>query len=244
MEIISKQNDKLKNVKKLHLKKYREEQNLFLVESEKLILEAVACGYKIKELFLSRKFDSLSEVCNNVYHISEDLMKNITTFVTQAGCIAVVQSKPKPPQKGLFLVLENLQDPSNMGAIIRTAFGAGFGTVYCVNCADVYESKALRASMGAVFHLSVITADFEVIKNLNKPLMCASMEGENIYKINKSSEDMGFVIGNEGHGVSKEMRKLCTKIVSIPMQNGLESLNASVSAGLIMYAIKYNLMER
>ena len=98
--------------------------------------------------------------------------------------------------------------------------------------------------MGAIFHINIIKSTIKEINNLKyDELMCASMEGENIYLQAPFPKTVGLVIGNEGHGVSEELGKFCTKTISLPMQNGLESLNASVSAGLMMYAIKYNLKE-
>ena len=244
MEILSTQNEKIKFVKKLQQKKYRNETNLFLVESEKLILEAYNAGYEIVELYVSDKFDKLQNVCKNTYKISSQVMKNISCLVTPAGCVAVVRKKEKKEKGEYILVLENVQDPSNVGAVIRTAFGAGFMTVYTIDCADEYEMKALRSSMGAIFHVNVITTNYEeLLLKKDVCFICASMEGENVYAFEKPGGRIGLVIGNEGHGVSEKLRKLCTKTISVPMQNGLESLNAGVSAGLIMYAIKYNLKE-
>lgn len=242
MEILSKQNEKIKNLRKLQNKKERKIQGVFVVETEKLIQEAVSCGYEIEELYFT--CDVAPFEAKHKYKISEDVMKSVSSLSSASKVLAVVRYINKPPGKEKFLVLENIQDPSNVGAIIRTAFGAGFNTVYCIDSADAYECKALRSSMGAIFHINLINSSIEEIKQISGvELVCASMEGENIYKQKHFGNNVGVVIGNEGNGVSENLKSLCSRVVSIPMQQGLESLNASISAGLIMYAISYNLKE-
>ena len=242
MEIISNKNEKIKFLKKLQNKKERKEKGLFIAETEKLIQEALNAGYELIELYYSDNEPKI-ECCNKI-KISKSVMAYVSSLSTPSNLLALFRIKEKSPNNSHFLILENIQDPSNLGAITRSAFGAGFNDVYCIDCVDEYDQKCLRSSMGAIFHLNIIKTTIDAVKTIEcDELMCASMEGENIYLQAPFPKIVGLVIGNEGHGVSECLRNMCTKTVSIPMQEGLESLNASVSAGLIMYAIKYNLKE-
>jgi TrmH family RNA methyltransferase len=242
MEIISKQNEKIKNLIRLKDKKERRKTNLFIVETEKLLNEAISCNFKVKELYYCG--DEPKIECESKFKLSEKLMQYVSSLSTASNILAVLEMKEMEANGNKFLVLENIQDPSNLGAITRTAYASGFNSIYCINCVDEFELKCLRSSMGAIFRLSINRATIKDIKGLDfEELVCASMEGDNIYLQAPFPEKIGLVIGNEGHGVSDELKSICTKTYSIPMQEGLESLNASVSAGLMMYAIKYNLKE-
>lgn len=137
------------------------------------------------------------------------------------------------------LVLDKIQNPDNLGAIIRSAVATNFVTIYAIESVDLYNEKTLRSSMGNVFKVNFIKTDYQHINSLLKgyQVCIADMQGENIFKLNSLQKNVALVIGNEGNGVSEQMRKLCNKKISIPMQNNVESLNASVSAGIIMYQI-------
>ena len=125
-----------------------------------------------------------------------------------------------------------------MGAIIRTAAAAGYDGVLLADCADAYNPKAVRASMGGIFKVKLFVGGRAELLALNdKPIIVADMDGENAF-IPKERGELCLVIGNEGRGVSEEIRRLANETVSIPMENGMESLNAAVSAGVLMYALK------
>ena len=247
MEIVSSQNEKVKFVASLKLKKYRDQENMFVCEGKKLIDEALACGYKMQMLFYSDEQDVTEYLVQEKYKTNDSVMQKMTSFKSANTILAVFKQKAiaeKQPQ-GNFLVLENIQDAGNFGAIMRSSYACGFNTVYAIDCVDAYEPKALRASMGAIFKVQIIKIKLQEFLALKlKNLVCASMEGENIYsKTLNVGKECGVVLGNEGHGVSEELRKLCLKTISIPMQAGQESLNVAVSASLIMYAIRYNLKQ-
>ena len=137
------------------------------------------------------------------------------------------------------MILDNIQNPDNFGAIMRTALATNFKQIFVINSVDEYNSKVLRASMGNQFKLNIVHINYEDVKNLflSADLFVMSMEGENLFKIKYISKNTGFVIGNEGNGVSLQMRKKIKNTLSIPMENGIESLNASVSASIVMYHI-------
>ena len=172
--------------------------------------------------------------------LSDDVFHTVSGENSPQGVLALVR-KPQNADalpKGSCVFLDGLQDPSNVGAIIRTAAAAGYDGVLLADCADAYNPKAVRASMGGIFKVKLFVGGRAELLALNdKPIIVADMDGENAF-IPKERGELCLVIGNEGRGVSEEIRRLANETVSIPMQNGMESLNAAVSAGVLMYALK------
>lgn len=244
IKISSVQNPKIIEMAKLKLKKYREQAGLFLVEGEKLIKEAVSAGYKMKEIFYKKGIDYGGVYVQGVqvYELESAVIAKLSEMPSVPDIIAVFEIKEKKDSGGNFLILDNIQDSSNIGAIARSAYAAGFRTIFVLDCADIYSTKALRSSMGAIFHLNIIKIKMsDLSKFKNSYLLNASMQGQNIFTMEHEKCDIGVVIGNEGHGVRKEIQNMCKKTISVPMQKGVESLNAAVSASIIMYAISYTL---
>ena len=239
MIIKSKENELIKKTIKLKDKKYRKEFGKFLVEGEKSLLEAYKNGYRINTIFITGKLNNdFGNV--SICEVSNDVMKAISTTATIPKCVGVVEMKEcsKCEIKSNFLVLDRLQDPSNVGAIIRSALGADFTKVILIDCADVYDSKVIRSSMGAVFNVDIYKSTLDDVLKMNFPLVVMDMNGENIFKANFDKNTIyGFVVGNEGQGVCKELKAKATKTVAIPMNSKLESLNAAVSASIVMYTI-------
>lgn len=244
--ISSKINPKIVFAQKLKQKKYRDEFSLALIESDKVILEAVNCGVKIKQLFCSSEklLKAKNIVCDELYQISDSICKLLSTTINSQNMFAVIEI-PQAQNSVLgkrVLVLDNLQNPDNMGAILRTSIATDFKDILLINCVDVYNEKVIRSSMGNVFKALFIKTDYQNIKALlcGYQICVADMFGTNVFEEKNFAKNVALVIGNEGNGVSENLRKICTKVVSIPMQNNVESLNASVSAGIIMYQIKNN----
>lgn len=231
--------------KKLLDKKYRFESGLYLIEGEKLVNDAIRLGAEVETLFIDKKkeerFSRLSETIPTVYEMEERFISSLCETVTPQGIIAVCRrsvgeiSEPR----GRALILENLQDPGNVGAILRTAMGFGYNDVYLVGSADPFSMKSLRSGMTAQFVLRIVECSFDEAFGANGEslLVCADMNGENVRSIRNIPLKHTIVLGNEGNGVSVEAKKLCGKTVSIPMENGLESFNVAVSAGVLMYAL-------
>ena len=244
--ITSKSNPKIVEAKKLLEKKYRDKTNLFLVETKKVLKEALNCGLVPKCFFVEdgKDFDFLQSVLTQnaqAFYVSSGVFKELSTVVTNDGYIGVFEKKPQNKQYlgGRFLVLDNLQNPDNFGAILRTALACDFKQIFAINCCDEYNPKVIRASMGNQFKLDIVHIDFDDISKLfsNAKLFAMSMEGKNIFDIENFDKNVGFVIGNEGNGVSKAIKDMCNQTLSIPMQNNVESLNASISASIVMYQI-------
>ncbi len=234
--ITSRQNSLVKEVQKLHTKKHRLERGAFLVEGEKLFNEAVKGGYELLALY------STIERAGAVL-INDSVLKAMATTISPQDLVAVFRKKETSfDAVKKCIVLDNVQDPSNMGSIVRSALGAGFMDIIAVNCVDKYEPKVIRSSMGAVFHTNIFecneTEAMEIIKNNGLTLAVCSMEGKSVFETD-FPDNIAFVFGNEGNGVSKYFRSLARLNLSIPMNEQLESLNVAVSSAILMYFYKY-----
>ena len=138
------------------------------------------------------------------------------------------------------LILDNIQDPGNMGTLLRTSAATNFKSVLLINCVDIYNDKVLRSTMGGIFRVNCIQIKAEELQQLKENNYCifkADMKGENIFNYSKPVKPFALVIGNEANGVSQQVSNFCTHTLSIPMQNGVESLNAGVSGSILMYEL-------
>ncbi len=240
--ITSKQNSLIKEIRSLNDKKNRDKLGLYVLEGIKPVLEAIAQGLSIRQILTTEKVSENFLDCNyEVLLVSDEVFKSVSEEVTPQGALAVVY-QPKPlltAPKSSALLLDGVADPSNVGAIIRTAVASGYTDIYMTSdCADAYSQKAVRCSMSGIFRANVMRASIdEILKVINIPLCVADMAGKNVFEL-KNKDNLCLVIGNEGHGVSSRLKERAKITVSIPMQNDMESLNASVSAGILMYALK------
>ena len=241
--IISKQNQLIKQIKALSDKKERDKTGLFIAEGVKLVKDAFLFPLKIYAVVGT--IEGIAAVGYTagarVEEVSEEVFSYISAEKSPQGVLAVI-FKPTEISGGIeggSLFLDDVQDPNNVGAIIRTAAAAGYNTVYLTdNCADPYSPKSVRATMGGIFRVNVIHGERNnLLEKIEKPLIVADMGGESIDTF-RFSGDFCLVIGNEGKGVSDAVRKRAKYTVSIPMENGVESLNAAVSAGILMYRLK------
>ncbi len=223
-------------------------ENFLFLENIKLICEAKDAGHKIMYVLIEKKkFDYFKTnfpfvLESELYIVSEDVLSKICDTKSPQGIVAVVEFHNKNPDKieSNFLVLENVQDPGNVGTIIRSASGTSFKDIFLIDCVSIFNQKVIRSTMGGIFKENLFSFksldDFlEYFKDNGFPLLVADMDGENLFEMKKMKEPFGVVIGNEGNGVSKQLKNLATKSISIPMKNGLESLNAGVSCSIITY---------
>lgn len=238
MVISSKTNPTVKRVASLSEKKFRKLYGEFLVESVKAVDECVAAGMDVTQIICTENY---AEKYDGALVVTDGLFERISTEKSPQGVLAAV----KIPQKtidapnGCCLLLDGLQDPGNLGTVIRTANAAGYTDIYLINCADAYSPKAIRASMGGLFYVNAYEADYdEVFSAIGKtPLICADMSGENVFDF-IAPEKFCLCIGNEGHGVSKVVAEKALYTLRIPMRDTCESLNAAVSAAIAMYVLK------
>ena len=190
---------------------------------DKFILKIDENAKYIKDVSASGVFEKLSEE------------------VSPQGILAVVEMPactPEPP-RSLSLLLDGVSDPGNMGTVLRTANAAGYEDIYLRGCTDPFASKCVRASMGGLFRVRLhIGGDAELASALaGIPLICADMGGKNAFCFSPP-ERFCLVIGNEANGVTEQMRAACAHTVRVPMRPGCESLNAGVSAGILMYLLR------
>ena len=256
--ISSPDNDKIRLINKLSRKKYRDQQGKFVIEGINLVRAALSKGQHVELVLIADDFD-YSEIANtltvgvdyrNIYLIPRFLFEKISDAENGSGIIAVV-NKSSYTLDNLdslelccgdnVLVLDRLQDPGNIGTMIRTAVAAGYSIVATIKgTADIYSPKVLRASAGMIFGISVVElADTEELKKLvsrldKKIVVTDPREGGPYYECNLTN-DIALVIGNEGNGISDEIMESSEVRVTIPMQGEVESLNAAICASLLMY---------
>lgn len=221
--------NKLKLINKLKLRKYRDEFELFIVEGDKLIEEVPK---------------DLLEFTITVDEIGEREFKKLSELTTPQTSIAVCR-KPKInssfDNSKLTIVLDRIQDPNNVGAILRTTAAADLKDVILLEgTADPFSSKSIRASMGAIFHLNLVTMSESELLNSKLNLISAHIEGDNYREI-KIPSSSALILGNEGQGVSKNLLDVSKKI-TIPIHN-IESLNVNAAAAILIFNFaqsKYN----
>ena len=240
MLITSKSNPIIKEVSALSDKKYRKQSGLYVVEGIKPVKECIAAGCHIDRIIC---VEGLENSFTGATVVTESVFKSISSEKTPQGVLAVVkipQSRLKSPDKPCLL-LDCLQDPGNLGTVIRTANAAGYEEIYMINCTDPYSPKAVRASMSGIFFVNIYQGTREeVLAALEGvPLVCADMHGEDIFAFD-SPEQFCLCVGNEGSGISSEIKERASYTVKIPMRDTCESLNVAVSAGIAMYALRKN----
>ncbi len=238
--ITSKENQWVSAAVKLKEKKGRVEQGKFLIEGRKLIYDAKKHCVKFDKIFVTQEnFENFKDFSCEIFIVTEQVIKYLSDTKTNQGAVAVAYLPLQKEYDGTkALLLDRIQDPRNIGAIIRTACASGYKNVFLIDCADVFSPKAIRCGMSGQFMLNFIETtalDFSA-KYGDCFIVCADMLGENIFNA-QCPENHILVFGNEGQGVSEDLAKLAKLTVSIPMENNLESLNVAVSGGIIMYQL-------
>ena len=235
----STKNEKIKNLKNLTQKKYRDKENLFLVEGDHLVKEAYKKGYLIELLVPENSGYKLDVETNE---ISESVIKYLTELKNPTGIFGVCKKKEKAFQEGKILILDSVQDPGNLGTIIRSAAAFNVDTIVINDkCADPYSFKVVRASQGMIFSVNLIEEDLvqfiQKIKIDYKIYATKVDGGKNIKSIEKNKK-FAIIMGNEGQGVSDELLKMADEYIYIPMNSNCESLNVAVATSIILYELE------
>lgn len=227
-------------VKKLKKQK-RENDFLLFLDNQKIINDAIAQG--AKPLLALATDESLFPNINcEKYITTSSVIEDLADVKTPRGVVVMLEYTQDIvfcPKK-TFLVLDKLQDPGNVGTLIRSGLAAGAECVFLLDSVKVTNPKVIRSSAGAVFNIPVFSltekefVDFSAKHNLN--LIKTDMQGVNIFDF-KPTGNEGIVVGNEGNGVSEQISKLCNTKVTIPMKKGIESLNAAISGSIILFEI-------
>lgn len=242
--ISSMQNERVKAWKKLQSTKGRKKENTYLVETWHLVQEAQMAGRLIECMLTQEAFDKYaSKITVPTSVISNEVANNLAQTITTTGVFGVVNSQfeTTPITNGQWLLLDGVQDPGNMGTIIRTADAAGFsGVIIGDGCVDVFNDKTVRAMQGSQFHLKLYKGSLIPYIQQMKALGIAVYGSElndkatTIFEL-PYADNVAIVMGNEGNGISKEVLNSCTQSVYIPILGQAESLNVAVAASVMMY---------
>ena len=230
----------IKFIKSLQVKKYRKQEQCFLIEGAKSVHELLASDFEIVMLVGTAEFLSgiKMPVTGDVIAVNENQLEGLGEFQTNRSAVAVARLKPNipvTPRPGEFaLVLDDIRDPGNLGTIIRTADWYGIQKIVCSHeTADFYNPKVISATMGSFTRVQVYyTALTEYLSNSHHPVYGAFLEGRDVHEVNFSSG--GFVvIGSEAHGISPAIEPLITEKITIPRYGRAESLNAAIATAII-----------
>ncbi|MDD4752109.1 MAG: 23S rRNA (guanosine(2251)-2'-O)-methyltransferase RlmB [Desulfitobacteriaceae bacterium] len=255
--IVSRQNQYYKMAKSLHLRKHRGKYGLFLIEGVRAVEEAVTGSFKIRFILYSEKLlqhergrrllDWIDDAGVSAWQVDDKLFDDVVETENSQGIIAVAETMTlqledlKIQKDSVILVLDGVQDPGNLGTMLRTACAAGAGAaVLMKGTTDIYNSKAVRASMGGLFHLPVVNvADTSAVCAFLKAkgfrILVADLGGEKLYYNTCLNGPVAWVLGNEAQGPDRLWLDNADEIVKIPLLGQAESLNVAVAAGILLY---------
>lgn len=241
MIITSLDNDNVKKWKKLCKKKYRDEFGIYLVEGEHLVEEAYKSGVLDKVIVL----DGESYSYDNIIYVSYEVMKALSSLDTPNRIMGVCKKKESSELLGKrYLLLDGVQDPGNLGTIVRSAVAFNIDTIVLSNdTVDLYNPKVLRSTQGMIFHTNIIECDLvDVISKLHDKNITVygtdvnnGIDARELSSLDKTS--FALVMGNEGNGVRKEVKELCDKNLYINMNENVESLNVGVATSILLYEL-------
>ncbi|MRH42912.1 RNA methyltransferase [Aquibacillus halophilus] len=242
--ITSVQNSKVKEWNKLKKKKDRERTNSFLVEGNHLVQEAYDSNWNIKEIIIEEGTVLPSWLGNkDVTYVSDHVFKSITDTKTPQGIAAVVEMKePSQQELNRIVILDTVQDPGNLGTIIRTADAAGFDAIILGDgTVDLYNEKVIRSTQGSVFHLPIFQKNLHneipSLKERAFQVWASTLEGAKAYTNLPIPDKVALIVGNEGSGIQPSIIDLADEKVHIPIYGQAESLNVSVATGILLYHI-------
>ncbi|MEJ7558449.1 MAG: RNA methyltransferase [Pedobacter sp.] len=230
-------------IKSLHQKKYRKESGIFIVEGIKSIVEFTNSPFKIHSIYYLSHYQSLLPVLPaniELFEVNNAELDKISTLQTPQGILALVhipdgETLSAKDLAGSFtLILDGIQDPGNMGTIIRTADWFGFKHIVCsLNTVEVYNPKTAQATMGSLARVKVCYQDLRALLAVNRlPVFGALLDGKSMYRTEWGKEGL-VILGNEGQGITEEVRTYITDPVTIPRVGAAESLNVAISAAII-----------
>lgn len=248
VEISSSKNQKIKEIYSLYDKKERNQRKEFLVEGHHLIDEALKAN-QLCYIVTNNKIDFEKYVVDG-YFVSSDIIKKVSSTINTQGIVGVVKMKQfnkadmisiiKKNKK--FIILDNINDPGNLGTIIRTAASLGVDAVFVSEeTVDMYNEKVIRATQGAIFKIPVIRCDLkEVIGELKENGVCiygTSLNAKVSLNEVTKKDKLALVFGNEANGVREEIQRLVDENFLIPMKNNVESLNVAIACAICVYAL-------
>ena len=243
-QITSAQNNKIKNANKLKKKKDRDKTGLALIEGIHLIDEAYQSGLDIEQLFVvdpSRTDEQLIEYAYETFEINLKVAEALSGTVTPQGFFAVI----KKPEYDIstakqVLLIDRIQDPGNLGTLIRTADAAGIDLIVMEKgTADPYQDKVLRVSQGSVFHIPVMSESLQIfIDTFDGPIYGTALDEAVSFKEIEAQDTFALILGNEGEGVNETLLNSTTQNLTIPIYGKAESLNVAIAGSILLYQLK------
>lgn len=240
MIIQSLQNPKIKHVQQLQNKKYRYNHQEFIAQGFKTCKSLLEAGFILKSIFMTESNYLQYQndfLINETYVVTDEIMQKISTTTTPTGIVAIFAMKEHE-----FIATTNaaafvqIQDPGNLGTLIRSACAMGLEAVYIVDSVDVYSPKVIQATTGTLSNIKFIACSWDVLKGKMKSVsLCALVVNSDTTPQNVDLKNNVLVIGNEGQGLSEHVIGQCNTRMTIPMQGNAESLNAAVAGSIAMY---------
>lgn len=249
-KIISKENQIYKLCGKLVSRKYRDAYGKYLIEGDRLIIEALKTGQKLDTVIAAEGKRLPAELSRRVVFMEKKLFENLSQTQASQGILAIVEKtameeedffKRIQEKSGNVVLLDRLQDPGNIGTILRTADAAGYsGLMTIKGTADLYAPKIVRAAAGSLFRMPVFAAEsaeraVSILKAAGKTILATGFDTKFCYYDIDMRKNIGLIIGNEGNGISAELMDMAHQVIRIPMDGNIDSLNAAVAAGILMY---------
>ncbi|HLS66079.1 MAG TPA: RNA methyltransferase [Pseudogracilibacillus sp.] len=245
--ITSVQNERVKQWRKLHKKKERQKEHAFLIEGKHLIEEAQKSGWHIKEVIVDEQYEvPTSIVDEKIFTVTSHVFQSIAQTETPQGIAALVDMKTierVPQEEELVLLVDGVQDPGNLGTMIRTADAVGCSKVILGDgTVDPYNDKVVRATQGSLFHVPLAQMNLEeAIDQLKKEhftIWASALErARNFYDVTRTQK-MALIVGNEGTGIAPSLLKKADERVTIPIYGKAESLNVSIATGILLYGMR------
>ena len=238
MEVVSSlQNEKIKNLSKLLQKKYRDEENKFLVEGDHLVEEAKKSGLLLEVIKCEDVLDDY-DVPTTI--VTYDVIKRLSNTINPQRIIGVVKKIEEKELGDRILLLDEIQDPGNLGTIIRSSLAFNIDSIVLSNnSVDVYNDKVIRSSEGMFFHINIVRKDLkELIAELHNKgykVYGTKVDGGTLVDKIEKTDRYALVMGNEGNGVKEDILDLCDEFVYIDMNSKVESLNVGVATSIILY---------
>lgn len=241
MEITSLSNAKVKYWAKLKEKKYRDQEHAFLVEGEHLVQEAYQ--QHCLDALIVLQGHPFPQIDLPVYEVTNEIIQKLTSLTSKETLLGVCHTPEiEGREENRLILLDGVQDPGNLGTIIRTAISFGYDAVVLSHdCVDVYNEKVIRSTQGAIFHLPIYRKDFKTylpeLKQQGMTLYATALQDASPLQSIRPNKRFALIFGNEGNGVREETLALSDKKVKIEMDT-FESLNVAVAAGICMYIFR------
>ena len=250
MDIIaSTHNSHIRYLRSLYTKKGRDAAGCYAVEGVNIVKDIPAhisvAAYYVADNRYDKLAPLLGDTSSPVYVVQSDILAASIDTVTPAGLVAVLPiptSAPSWQSSPCALVLDGVADPGNMGTLVRTAVAAGYAHILVLGGADPYAPKVVRATMGGIYRACIhcMSVDDYVAQCGTRRIYIMDMQGQSLFAA-VARPPFDLVVGSEAHGVSPALRGVATHVLSIPMQGGIESLNAAVAGSIAMYVLQHNI---